>query len=281
MGHKLSVISDYKSWAIWPNLKSKLLPLLCQKDTHMNPTTKRLLAKKNLSGKDIGRLLIANMIDIHQDKGLPHEKIWELMQSVQTEQDNIDYELYRKVFFAIDEARDLFMEKMKQAETACIGLQLFNDAVFFANAFYPDCRWIKYCLGKMTRQTRDTGFNLWLALRNNVQAIWAIRGAITAAGAWLKIPKLETILPEDKKLRSKVDELDNFAYHARTELEKKNLPKKLFDEVYEIFTPIIFDLGKPTKTDIAKAQEKLRLQTFEVDIEYAIDMLNPYCEDDE
>lgn len=237
----------------------------------MDPTVKKLLRKRKLSAKDIGLLLIANSIDVYNGGGLPIAKISELANKIQTEKDYAEYELYRRIFIAIEEVRDLYVEKMEQAHIACTGLKLFDEAIFFANKDFPVCRWDKYKLGYMASETHSTGFRLSCKLRDCINTMMAIQEALKVAGTRLKIPGLEKILPSDKELRSDIENLNSLQEEAMSKFDK--LPQYYAIAARSIFSTIQYEYFRPKQEEVMRAQNDLKVSTFESDIFEIIDRL--------
>lgn len=243
----------------------------------MDAAIKKLLQKEKPDAFEVCRILLANLIDIENDKkGISleqHNKINKIIcESPGTEQ----YLLYLEIYNTINEAKDLGNNVLRQAYLACSGLKLFWENVFFANKDYPKINWEKYQLGKMSQATQEQGKWLWLNLRTTLRASGAVKAAIKITGEFFEVPKLENVLLSDKPLKKEVDDLDEYSKQALNKLKQKNIHANLLKEAREIFKPLIFKNSQPSINEIEEAKEKLDTGFFYQSFENMLDVLNPY-----
>lgn len=190
-----------------------------------------------------------------------------------------EVEKYHKALDAIEEARQLGDNVLRQAWLACAGLRTFQEAVSFANADYPKSIWPEYGLASMSQEKKETGLWLWRNLRNTLRAYGAIRSALKLAGQWLGANKLETILPNPKPLKEIVESLDKFARDALKKLKAQALDNPLPKYAKEIFKPIVFSKSIPNKKEMNAVKDMFDFSTFYADLQHAISELNYYYEE--
>lgn len=259
----------------------------------MDKEIKRLLDKETLTPRDVGRLFVAMRVDIHNGReGLPLDQYGRLLKVVNASPKYDEYKLYVMVDGVLKEARDLYEGILREAYLACAGLRMFDEALSFANTT-PKKRWDKYALDKMSDATLENGRWLWRNLRNAVKSLAAIKGALRVVGEWLEVPRLESMLPNDKPLRNKVEALNRYAAKIVDKFETEECLKTfdpqearesaayLLRDVRDILAPISYDSSQPTEAELYKAREKFRdfdLRLFYRTLEETIDMLNPYDE---
>lgn len=243
----------------------------------MDAAIKKLLQKEKPDAFEVCRILLANLVDIENDKkGMTIEQHNKINKIICESPCGEQYSLYLEIYNTVNEAKDLGNNLLRQAYLACSGLKLFWGNVFFANKDYPKINWEKYQLGNMSLDTHKQGKWLWLNLRTTLRASGAVKAAIKITGEFFEVPKLENVLLSDKPLRKEIDDLDEYSKQALTELKKKNIPAPLLKEAREIFTPLIFKNSQPAKSEIEEAKEKFDTGFFYQSFENMLDVLNPY-----
>lgn len=248
----------------------------------MNPAIEKLLEKETLTGADMGRFYLACWVDrcagIPIDKELAGKRIttmegWKGVYSP-------EYDAYRLVYVTLDNARRVYIDKIRLAQAACAGLALFQECVFFANSDYPDCLWQRYKLGELKPDQLALRLDLWTRLRNSIAESLAIWGAFKAVGAWLEISGLTATLIDDKPLREQVQEMNKFAGHAKTKLKKLDLSEKAADEAKEVFEPCAAFRRQPREKALARIERSFVLNhTFDSQFPDAVGYLNPCGEE--
>lgn len=244
----------------------------------MDAAIKKLLQKEKPDAEEVCRILLANLIDIQNDKeGMSIEDTNRINKIIFESPESDQYHIYLEVYRTVNEANDLANNVLRQAYLACAGLKLFCENVYFANKDWPACNWEKYQLGKMSQATQEQGLWLWSNLRTTLRGSGAIKGALKIVGKFFQVSRLDTILISDKQLKKEVDSLDEFMKQSLTELKSRNIPSKIFKEAIEIFTPLTFKNSQPTKRELEEAENLLDTGFFYHSFENMVEALTPYA----
>lgn len=243
----------------------------------MDAAIKKLLQKEKPDAGEVCRILLANLIDIQNDKkGMSVEdtnRINKLFfESPESDQYGHSLEIYRTV----QECMDLGNNLLRQSYLACSGFRLFCENIYFANKDYPTCNWKRYQLGIISRENKEQGKWLWANLRTTLRSSGAVKGVLKIIGKFFEVPKLEKLLIDDRPLKKKVDDLDEYMKQALSEFNQKNMPTIILKEARDIFTPLTFKTSQPNKTELEEAAELLDTCFFYNSVQNMIEALNPY-----
>lgn len=186
---------------------------------------------------------------------------------------------YNVAMDAIEEARQLGDNVLREAYLACSGLRTFQEAVAFANADYPDCAWPEYGFTSMSPGKRERGLWIWRNLRNTLRAYGAIKAALKLAGQWLGAARLDTILPNPTPLKTWVVSLDKFAATALKRLKAQAGNTPLPKYAQEIFAPIVFSKSLPSRKEMDEFRDAFDFPTFYDDLQHVISELNYFYDE--